>query len=222
MNQTDAIILIKASVPAKFTADAETLANAALTKAVSKVGRMRNVDWNREQVDIVLTSGKAKYIIGVDILSKFAEIYSMKKMWHTDSDLPGIPVQDVDKFNVFARGNDRSGRPLIATIHSKSSTLEFWPNPDSDYTIWCYVRKSINSWDDIPAVYRDVVTDEALRNIRALGSAVLMNELAKENLREMQLDSDTEWDGSQVNVYRPLSSGQSRTTADKYDPTGGF
>lgn len=198
MIQQEVLDEIAAAIPANANVNADARAKTLLAKAIANLGRMKNVHWNREDVIIKLTSDKSSYTVGVDILGKYGDLKNVQVLWRTDEQRPGIPVLDIEDFNIFKRGNSASGPPECATIHSHDETLEIYPIPDTDYSLFAYIQKKITKFDEIPTEYHDVLIDEAV------ASSDPRTALARANKgkEEMAGDSLTGWSGNVIPISR--------------------
>ena len=201
-------------VPEPHQANADAIADVYAKKAVLKLGRTKGVHWNRKAVPFTLTSGTSSYVIGADILTDFANLKNVQFLWRTDTQKEGIPVLPVQEFNKYARGSTTTGQPQIATVHSDNLTFEVWPSPDSDYSMWVYIRKNIQNFADIPAEYHDVLIDTAvamLRDPKAFAAA---------GIKEMQEDSVNAWSGNTVPILRHVGDVDGGVEADSQNLRG--
>ena len=205
---------IALSVPEKFQANADAIADVYMKKAILKLGRTKGVHWNQKDVTFTLTSGKSSYNLGSDILSDYGDLKNLKFLWRTDTQRPGIPVLPVQEFNKTARGSTQTGQPQIATVHSDNLTFEVWPAPDSAYTMWVYIRKNIQNFKDIPSEYHDVLIDTAVASLRDPKA------FAADGIREMREDSVLAWDGNTVPIDRHLGKGAGAAGPDSQNLRG--
>lgn len=213
MTEAEVKKVIAARLPSD-TANSEETAGSYLKMAVLKLGRMENVDWNRVAVQETLTAGQKIYEVGVDILRDYKDVKNIQSLWHTDRGQDPIDMVDVYRFNKTARGGQASGRPFTSTIHSDEAKIEFYPSPDSAYTIWAYVRKKIENFEDIPSEYHDVLLATALAYVASPRS------FSAEGLKEMRDDSRTEWGGSTIQISRNIGRVSNRRVADSHNLQG--
>ena len=200
MTYNDCVSAIAAAVPERYAANATAMATGLLNKAVLKVGRTPGANWNSEGVTFTLTSGTSNYKIGDTILGQYADPVSLQNLWRTDTRDDEIDIVSLGDFNACARGSTTTGPPEIATLHSSDETLEFYPIPDSGYTIWGLIQKEITKFEDIPDRYHDVLVDEAIASLDPRYAAMR----AKEGLQEIADASLTRWDGDHIPITRHL------------------
>lgn len=189
---------IAALIPVNANVNADVRAQTLLARAVLRVGRMKGVHWNREDVTIAIEGGKSSYKVGVDILGQYADMKNVQVLWRTDVQRPGIPILDIEDFNLFKRGNSASGPPEYATIHSSDETLEIYPTPDTNYSLFAYIKKKITKFEEIPDEYHDVLIDEAVASADPRTALAR----AQRGTKEIAGDSLTEWSGNVVPIAR--------------------
>ena len=102
MTEQEVLQFIQLAIP-KDRANADAISKIALRKAILKVGRMPNVTWNRDVVTFDLISGKAKHILGDDILVQYPNIWNMEELWRTDTSHWRISILGMDDFDNYAR-----------------------------------------------------------------------------------------------------------------------
>lgn len=200
-------------------ANAEPLARTILGMAVRQVGRTQAVAFNRANVTFTLTAGQSKYTIGNDIIENYPAVWNMQHLWLTDVPDYHVRVVGLDEFNSYARGSSRTGRPILATIHSKDVVIEFWPTPDSAYTLVGYAKQNLSAFEDIPDAYRDVVLTKAFEIVHAAVDPNMAVRLAELGQYDMQSDAQTGWAGSVMKSAQTLGT-RSRTKPDSFDVTG--
>jgi hypothetical protein len=195
MTENDILTYLRASVPSDISSNADAIARIALGKALIKIGRMPNVDWNRRQENITLTSGTSKYKVGVDILNT-EDGWNIQEMWCTDTTGFEVEMKTLDDFNDYKRGNTGTGRPIMAAYYGESRTIEFYPTPDSAYELWVYFRKEVKSLSEVPDVYHDAIIDYAMLCIKALRNSDIAFKLASDSFKEIQDDALLIWRGN--------------------------
>lgn len=211
-SQIDRAIALSIQKP---EADAEAIAAIFRQKAVLKIGRMRNVDWNRKRVGFSLTSGKTEYYIGSDITGVDApDLQNMQTLWRTDTVADPIHILPISEFNRYARGSSTSGKPQVATLHSGEKMLEIWPSPDSNYSLEGYARLEITRLEQIPEAYHDVVIDYAIAALAAAQNPAIAVQFAQAGLKDIADDSLTQWDGTVVPLPRHLGKTYAGAGAD--------
>ncbi len=216
MTESDCKKYIAAAIP-KDTANAVEIAGMALSKAISKVGRMIDVDFNRVSTTVTLTAGKSSYAVGKDILTDYGEIHHIEELWRNDQRDLEIKIKPMDVFNSYARGSTITGFPEIASYHSDNRILELFPIPNSAYEIWCYFRKAVSKYSDIPIAYQDVVCDEAIVNAKALTDVNVLLRLRNEGLKNIRDDSMTTWRGTVARTDRHLGQQNNVKTTDSHN-----
>lgn len=135
------------------------LAESSYETALKAIGRTSGTPWNKATTTFDLTSGTSEYIIGEDILTDHDNTRGIISLWHTDTREYRIWLYGVEEFNSYARGSDSTGRPYAVCIRNNANRqmlLEFYPEPDSDYTIWAHLRMPL-ALSDIPDEYSDMV-----------------------------------------------------------------
>ena len=137
MEETNVIAAIKGGVmrqiPTLQDPNAAIIAKGLMEKAITKMGRMPGVDWNREGVTFTFKSGTSVYQCGVDLFTAFNRIKNLQFIWLTGSQDSPVNVVTLQEFNAYRRGSTTTGKPQIATMHSYNETLEVWPIPDAAY-----------------------------------------------------------------------------------------
>lgn len=212
LKDSDIKKLIRLAIPGD-NANADDTAGLILTAAILKVGKTRNVDYNRKWVTFNFKSGSASLKIGVNILSSEKDILSAGVLTYTDNVQP-IFLLDISRYRSLTGGLTASGRPTHATIHSATKTLEVYPTPDSNYEAGLYVRKAVTRLKDIPESYHSAVISTGLTMVRALSDPGLADRLRREDVADMQGDSMLSWNGTNVSVDRGLyQGGNNRATS---------
>jgi len=200
MTKAECLELLSLAVPASDTANKDNIAKLCLSKAVSKFGMMKNVDWNRKRDTISLTSGKGEYDIGVDLLGDSKDGWDISEMWVEDSQGWVVELVDSEFFNMYKRGSTTTGKPIYATYRTADRLLEFYPTPNSAYSLWIEYRKDIKNFEEIPDVYHAPLLDYGILCVRALFDTNLAMKLSAESLKEMKEDSLTLWNGSNIDM----------------------
>jgi hypothetical protein len=200
--------------------NAEQIATAMYTLALSKLGRMDGVDFNRDWVTFTLTSGTSTYELGVDFLSKYPRIQNVRSLWRTDVVNWPVPVKDIDDFNYLSI-NTGTGAPRMAALYFADglATIKVWPTPDSNYTIGCYIKRPIRNLEDMPG-YDDVVYATAINLINAARDPNVAMELARMGLRDIKADGIAGWDGSVIPMERGLGHKGNKQRVDSGDILG--
>ncbi len=189
------------------TASTQKVAKTFVKMAINNIARKRGVDFNREYKAATLTSGKGEYNLGVELFGGYPNLWSIEEMWFTDTRGKMVILLGMDDYNDRARGGTTTGRPKYGTVHSEPPILELYPIPDSSYTIRAYVTRKIDSLDDLPDIYHDVVYPLALSYVAASKDANVAIALAKDGLHAVQADSKSGYTGSKIMIQRHLGSG---------------
>lgn len=197
------------------------IAGDYLTAAVSKVGRAQAVEFNRAKVTFTLTSSKAEYKIGSDILSKHPHLFNMQYLWLTSDPGYRIDVISFDAFSGWARGRTTTGRPQKATLHSADPLLlELSPIPDSAYTVVAHAKENITDLEEIPLQYHDVILAEAYKLVHAAASGGMAQALAAEGKFDMEGDVATGAAPSIALSSSTLGQENRLNRSDKFNVTG--
>ena len=207
--------------------NARAIAERALNPAVNKLIRYPGIPFGKVAVELNLESGVSSYEIGKSgsggILDRYPECRSVQEVWRTDTSNWEIYMRGVGKFNRAARGSTNTGAPQIATIHSERPIMEFFPNPDSNYPVWMYIRKGGTVWSDVPEEYHDLLVIQAavlLSSPKSRNYPELKDEL-KENINLVQTESQTRWEGDNVHPTYTFGRGRrGRRNVDSGDPLG--
>lgn len=199
-------MLVAAVIPNATEANRQELAEALLSAAALKVGRMPAVMFNRQLVQFNLETNKTEYKIGDDILSEYPSFWNFESLWMEDS--PGYKVEIVglDYFSAKARGNTSAGYPRYATIHSKTHTLEIWRTPNSDYSLLGLAKGNLDLYD-IPEDYYDVLLKQCFLLAQSMRDGNIASFLVSDDERDLQLASGTSWTGSMMKTYHRLVPG---------------
>jgi len=210
-------------VPDSDSANKDKIAKLCLTKAISKFGMMKNVDWNRKRETITLTASKGEYDVGVDILGDSKDGWDISEMWIEDSQGWVVELVDSEFFNMYKRGSSTTGKPIYAAYRTADRLLEFYPTPNSAYSLWIEYRKDIKNFEEIPDVYHAPLLDYGILCIQALFNTTLAAQLAAQSIKDMQEDSLTLWNGSQIdmrNVSTTYPKGQFTLSSDSQNLRG--
>lgn len=200
MTEPEILTGIKLGLKGIPTADADEIARVYMKKSILRVGRINGVTWNKEAIEFTLTSGQQKYVMGVDI----PNLRGIGTLFRTDTQTNPIPVVDVNEFGRSARGSSTTGKPILATIHSDSVTLEFYPIPSGNYTIWGYIKKKIVNLADIPEEFHDVIIDYAIASIGASEDKSVAVAFARAGLDDLKDETLTVWDENVIPLGRHL------------------
>ncbi len=217
MRSDDVIKYIRLAIP-DTNVNADDTARAIFNKAVTFVGRMPNVDFNRDWVTFNFVSGTKTYEIGKDILAELSDVMRATVLTATDNVQP-VEMISIESFRTVTSGLTASGRPTHATVHSSSKKLEVYPTPDSSYEYGLYAQHAITKFEDIPSAYHDVVGDVGIAMVAALKDPSIALSIAKAGLDAMKFDSIIGWSGTNVSVGRGLSGG-SKNRATSYNLMG--
>jgi hypothetical protein len=193
---------IKIAFPAG-SSNADVVAKSLLKKAILKLGRTPAQAWNSTSKTFALQANKGSYQVGLDILGGYEDFVNMQELWCNDARDNPIPIVTLDEFNSYARGGTSTGRPTMATLHSDEEILEFYPIPDSAYSIWGYIQKAIENLADIPDTYHDVLIDLAIDSLNVQTAGIR----AREGTKEIKGQSLTRWDGNTFRISRHLGGG---------------
>lgn len=196
---------------------AQKKAKLGYKSALSSLGKIDIVPWNKLNTTVTLTAGTDKYVLGSDILSDFDDIKGLTQIWRTDVKDWRVDLLKSDQFNAYKRGDNTPGKPRFATISKNANDekeLEFFYNPDDAYVLWVEVRTSL-SIDKIDDDYLDMVIWKAVLDIAENGSGFYRK--AKEEYSQIMADlrkeSYQKWDGTYISpAYRFGSQGGARGT----------
>lgn len=208
MTKNDVIKAISVAVPDSQKDDRLDIAETYLYKAISRLGRMRDVSFNRDIVTFNTVANQRDYNIGVDILTDFDGVWNLYELQRTNKDFE-IDLVGLDMFNDYATSTTDTGEPVIATIHSSNSILRFFPIPDAAYEIEVNVRKQITNFEDIPDAYHDVLIDLGIESLKAISDPNMAAKIAREGMEDVRADSQTTWDGSHIPLARHLAENTS-------------
>lgn len=200
MTEPDILDAISIAIPAN-RANAEKIARSYLKKSILKLGRMSGVSWNRKVITFTLISGQQEYKAGVDSIP---DLRGMGTIFRTDTPSNPIPIVDVQEFSRSARGSSTSGTPILATLHSDSTTFEIYPIPAGNYPMWGYIKKKIVNLSDIPEEYHDILIDYAIASIGASEDKRVAVAFAKAGLDDMRDEALTIWEENVVPIGRHL------------------
>lgn len=201
-------------------AAAKKIAKTFVKMAINNIARKRGVDFNREYKATTLTSGKGEYNLGVELFGGYPNLWSIEELWFTDTKGKWVVLLGMDDYNDRARGGTTTGRPKYGTVHSEPPILELYPIPDSAYAIRAYVTRKIDSLDDLPDIYHDVVYPLALSYVAASKDPNVAIALAKDGLNAVQADSKSGYTGSKIMVQRHLGTGLITDGSDSANLTG--
>lgn len=215
MTKSQAEKLVALSLPSD-SAGSEDVAGILIDMAVVVAGRRRGLNFNRERVGFSLTSGKATYELGKDILTDYSKIKNIQEMWLTGTVGWEVEIVGLDRFNYLTSGGSTSGKPYVGTVYVKDDipVLEVYPSPSDNYAVKALIKKNLTKFEDVPEEHRDVVINIAITTGKSLADPKLSLELLKEGLRDIEIDSLTAWRGTTIRVERPLDAGTSVRSAD--------
>lgn len=222
MTESDVLAAISVAVP-KDRPQAESLAKGHLAKAVLKIGRDRQIDFNRSVETFTLTSGTSAYKFGVDILKDIGDVIEVADLYNTDVPNWQVLIIGTDDFAESARGSTTTGRPTIATLHStKTGTkIEFWPEPDAAYNMKGDIRVALKDFRDIPDMYHDTLIDYAIASINASISQETALAMASSTIQDLRKDSRTGWSGGKILLDRHIAdvSGSAKCDSGNLRPS---
>jgi hypothetical protein len=158
--EEDIIGFIEASLDIKGI-EARDRARMAFRLALNDLATMREVPWNKVYSTFLLTSGTSIYRVGKDILADNPKIRGISEMWHTDIKERQIFYRVGNEFNMYARGTTETGRPVFWTDLDRSFNVEFYPNPDANYTIWIRFWEAL-ALEDIPEDKDNIVIQRGI------------------------------------------------------------
>jgi hypothetical protein len=216
MTKDQVINAIMVAIPSERNR-ANEIAEGHLQKAILKLGRSREVDFNQDIQTFTTVSGTAEYVVGKDIFADISNIWDISALYNTDTPNWKVNVLGVDDFSAYARGTTTTGRPQIATLHSSSVTLELWPEPDDAYNMKANVRRVIENFDAIPPAYHDVLIDYAVASIVAAMATENPNAsamMARDGAAAVSVDTKTSWSGSTILLARHLGGSTGRVRCD--------
>lgn len=221
MKSDDAVNVVAMAVGGDAVT-AKIIAKAHIDKAVLKFSRLNNVSFNRRWTEATLTANKEKYTLGKDIFTDFSDIQKIQYFWRTDVVGWPITVVSIEEFQQHSSGYTTTGAPVLATIHSDSGILEFYPTPDSAYTVAAYLKRQITKFEDIDDAYHDVVIDYAIMSVFATKDAGTAAMMLREGFDDIKRDSRVGWAGGGISINRHLGpdGGPGYNKADSANPTG--
>lgn len=200
-------MLVAAVIPEAGAANREDLAEALLSAAALKVGRMPAVMFNRQLVQFDLVSGQWEYNIGKDILSAYPSFWNFESpLYMKDSPGNRIEIVGLDHFSAYARGKTSTGYPKYGTVHSKTHIFEIYPIPNSNYTLLGLAKGNLDL-NDIPQDYYDVLLKQSFLLAQAMREGTIAAVLVSDDEKQLQLASGTAWTGSMMRAYHRLVPG---------------
>ena len=221
MTESEIRQLITLAVP-KERQDGDVIAGLALKKALTKIGKMDGVNFNRQQVTFTLTAAQDEYVLGSDILAGLRGVWGFANLYRTDT--PGWDIEFVgnEDFDRYDKGSTLTGPPVIATLYFKKNikTLQFWPKPDAAYPIEGKAKIEVTNLEDIPDIYHDAVVDEAVDTIVALVNATRAAQKAQESAKELRRGSLTKWNGNTIPLERNLGENGNGARTDSKNLRG--
>jgi len=207
-------MLIAAAIPEVVAANREEVAEALLSAAALKVGRMPSVMFNRQLVEFDLISGKYDYKVGSDILSGYTNFWNFESLWMKDSPGKRVRIVGLDHFSAKKRASTSTGYPEYGTIHSKDHTLEVFPTPNSNYTLRAMAKGNL-FLSDVPDEYYDVLIKQSFLLAQAMRSGNVAAMLVDGDEKEIQMAHGTNWTGTLMRSYHRLApEGGNRATSD--------
>ena len=147
-------------------------------------------------------------------MTDFTGFAKMRYLWRTDVKGQPITIVGLEEFNRVARGGTGSGVPTVATIHSHDAMLEFYPIPNSNYSVGAYLKKKITGLEDIPDQFHDVVVDYGIVSIQATKDAAVAVEMLKQGIKDLLNSSMIGWAGDTIPISRHLGADGGRATSD--------
>lgn len=205
-------MLVAATIPEAGEANRADLAEALLSAAALKVGRMPAVMFNRQLVEFDLVSGQWEYTIGKDILNAYPSFWNFESLWMKDTPGNRIVIVGLDHFSAYARGRTSTGYPKYATVHSKDHRFEIYPIPNSNYTLLGMAKGNLDL-NDIPQDYYDVLLKQCLVLAQAMRDGNIAGVLVGDDEKELQLADGTTWTGSMMRSTHRLLPGQVNAAA---------
>jgi hypothetical protein len=187
--------------------DADNVATSLLNLAKARVARENDVDYNRKWLTFALTASKSEYNVGSDVLAGSIKVWNMQGMFRTDtSDWP-IEVWGLDRFNSHARGRTGTGPPRIATIYGPPGerVIEFYPIPDSAYTVGATFEVQITDFSSIFSRYPDVIYKQALNMLAMAKSPMAAMREAEAAIYDTKKDGVSSWSGTNIPTSRHLT-----------------
>lgn len=202
-------------------ANAEAIAKVHVSRAILKVGRIKDASFNKKWVTFSLTSGTSSYVIGSDILNGYPNVWTMGKLWFPNQNGRFIEILGFDEFKRLSSGGSTTGYPRWGTLHSDQATLDVYPIPDSNYTVGAYLRKKVTNLSDIDDSFHDVVMDTALVSVKALSDPNLALDLLRLGLADVRENSQTAWDENNIPIGRHVGRSYEGPGADSGNLRGG-
>lgn len=200
MTEADILALIEINSGEKGDAATE-LATRGYNSALTSLGKIDIVPWNKFQDTFTLTAGTDIYPLS-ELLPDHDEIKGLTQLWRTDEQNWEIQIYDTKRFNAYKRGNDEAGQPYCATIYKNTDgdkVIEFFFNPDDAYVLWTEIRKSLtlNMIDDD---YTNLVVWQAIVDITDPKSQFYRKAVAELNklFAGLRKVSFVKWTGGQI------------------------
>jgi hypothetical protein len=208
----DVIVL---SIPTNTGSDAKTIAQSILNMAIIKVGRMKNVSFNERIARFSLVAGQSEYEIGRDIFNGLS-VQNVKDMWRTDTTGSPIDILSNDKFHEYAKGQTRTGVPVVASIINRGGAnyLALAPIPDSAYPVEATVKMTLSKIEDIPIQYHDVLFPVAVSLVNSIKDPRIALELSRQGLKDIQDHTMVGWSGTVIQAERNMGDISNRRTSD--------
>jgi len=182
--------------------NATELANRGYNSALTSLGKIDIVPWNKFQDTFTLTAGTDIYLLGSDILSDHDEIKGLTQLWRTDQEDSEIQILNTKRFNAYKRGNNEAGQPYCVTIYKNADgdkVLEFFHNPDDAYVLWAEIRKSLTP-DMIDDDFMDMIVWKAVIDISDPASGYYRKARTQLNrlFGNLRKESFVKWTGGQI------------------------
>lgn len=198
--------------------DAREKAERGYNAALTSLGKIDVIPWNKISDTFSLTSGTDEYVLGSDILTDHNNIKGVTQLWRTDEKNWPIHIYHLDRFNSYKRGNTDTGKPYCATVHNNSDgekTLEFFYTPDDSYPLWIQVRLPL-TLDMIDDDYLDIVVWKAVMAVSDPKNGYYQK--AKEEyvdiINALRKVSYIKWEGTQIQPGYTFGHGQGQLGID--------
>jgi hypothetical protein len=145
----EALEFIKANIGGDDSAKRNEMALAALNATVSFMNLLGEYRWNEQMVNITLTANKSLYDLD-DFFPNFTVRKIFDELIFYTAETGWIEIVSRKEFNQYKQGHVSTGKPTIATIHSRTPVIEFYPTPSKAYALRLMVGVLITSFDDLP------------------------------------------------------------------------
>lgn len=161
MTNDQALALIKSKMGGEDSDERNSVAVAALSVAIDSACGLGQFWWNSIGTTFSLTTGTGEYLFD-DLISDY-EVYGIHPhLWFTTKQLRCDIISNDDFNDAYRHRMTSGGEPRFATLHGLDKTIEFWPNPGSDYELWGLLWVAIDGIDAIPKLHHGSIIARAV------------------------------------------------------------